>query len=118
MAGMPLSKTKNLIEKLMNGTEKRTSLIVVSGIPGSGKGRLSDYLSRKLIEEDVKATYFKMPTVQDSLSYNSNKFIKELIKFKLNDPDAQHAKVIVACLPSYHHLKKAIFELKKSEEMT
>lgn len=24
----------------------------------------------------------------------------------------------MACLPSYHHLKKALFELKKSEELS
>jgi hypothetical protein len=88
MAGMPLSKTKNLIEKLMNGTDKKTSLIIVSGIPGSGKGRLSDYLSRKLVEEDVESTYFKMPTVQDSLSYSSESFIKALVQFKRADSKA------------------------------
>jgi len=60
---MPLSKTKDLVEKLMNGTDKKTSLVIVSGIPGSGKGRLSDYLSRKFSEENVEATYFKMSTV-------------------------------------------------------
>lgn len=35
--------------------------------------------------------------------------------FKQTNEDAEHAKVIVATLPSYNHLKKAIFELKKSE---
>lgn len=88
MAGMPLSKTKNLIEKLMNGTDKKTSLIIVSGIPGAGKGRLSDYISRKLIEENVAATYFKMPTVQDSLSYNTEIFVKSLVQFKRSDSKA------------------------------
>lgn len=63
MAAMPLSKTKDLVKRLMAGTESKTSLVIVSGIPGSGKGRLSDFLSRKFQEEDVPATYFKMPTV-------------------------------------------------------
>ena len=56
-----------------------------------------------------------MPTVQDSLRYGSEKFIREMINFKQSDPQGQAAKVIVATLPSYNHLKKAIFELKKSE---
>lgn len=62
-AGMPLSKLKDLIAKLLQGTEQKTSLVIVSGIPGSGKGRLSDYLSRKFQDENVDSTYFKMPTV-------------------------------------------------------
>ena len=28
----------------------------------------------------------------------------------------RHVDVVVAVLPSYHHLKKAIFELRKSDE--
>lgn len=47
-ASMPLSKMKDLVAKLLTGIENKTSLVIVSGIPGSGKGRLSDYLSRKL----------------------------------------------------------------------
>lgn len=47
MASMPLSKTKDLVDRLLNGTDKRTSVVIVSGIPGSGKGRLSDFLSKK-----------------------------------------------------------------------
>jgi len=31
-----------LVAKLMKGTDTKTSLVVISGIPGSGKGRLSD----------------------------------------------------------------------------
>lgn len=34
----------------------------------------------------------------------------------MNDEKAQKAQVITTTLPSYNHLKKAIFELKKSEE--
>lgn len=74
-------------------------------------------MSRKLQEENVPAAYFKMPTVQESLSYNTDAFIKALSAFKLQDDKAKDAKVIVACLPSYNHLKKAIFELKKSEAL-
>jgi len=38
------SKTKDLITKLVDGT--KTNVIIVSGIPGSGKGRLADFISR------------------------------------------------------------------------
>lgn len=47
-ASMPASKIKDLIAKLTEGTDQKTSVIIVSGIPGSGKGRLSDYLSRQI----------------------------------------------------------------------
>lgn len=57
-----------------------------------------------------------MGTVQDSVKYSSDKFIKAMTLFKQTNEDARNAKVIVATLPSYNHLKKAIFELKKSEE--
>jgi len=38
------SKTKDLIAKLVDGT--KTNVIIISGIPGSGKGRLADYMSK------------------------------------------------------------------------
>jgi putative protein kinase ArgK-like GTPase of G3E family len=43
---MPDNRTPDLIKKLMAGTESRTSVVVISGIPGSGKGRASEYLYR------------------------------------------------------------------------
>ena len=52
-----------------------------------------------------------MPTIQSSLKYNTEAFIKALHKHVPNNID-----LVVAVLPSYHHLKKAIFELRKSEE--
>jgi len=52
-----------------------------------------------------------MPTIQSSLKYNTEAFIKALHEHVPNNID-----VVVAVLPSYHHLKKAIFELRKSEE--
>ena len=60
---MPLSKTDDLIKRLLEGTETKTSLILVAGIPGSGKGRLSDFLGRQIQMENVPAASFKMPTV-------------------------------------------------------
>jgi len=68
--------------------------------------------------ESVPSASFKMPTVQDNLKYNTEKFIKEMCLFKQLDSNGRQAKVITATLPSYNHLKKAIFELKKSEEFS
>lgn len=56
-----------------------------------------------------------MPTVQESITYNTDSFAKALVEFKHTDEKAKTAKVFVATLPGYNHLKKAIFELKKSE---
>lgn len=42
---MPNNKNKDLVAKLLKGTDERASLIIVSGIPGSGKGRLANYIA-------------------------------------------------------------------------
>ena len=42
------NKVSDLIKKLLDGTEEKTSLIIVSGIPGSGKGRLANQMARQL----------------------------------------------------------------------
>jgi len=62
-ASMPSSKISNLVEKLLANTDQRTSVIIVSGIPCSGKGRTADYLCRQLRQENVTCACFKMPTV-------------------------------------------------------
>jgi len=94
-------------------------LIIVSGIPGSGKGRLANYIANQIAgEKDVYAVSFKMPTVQESIVYDTNAYVKALVNFKATDEKAQRAKVFVATLPGYNHLKKAIFELKKSEALS
>ena len=66
--------------------------------------------------ENIPSTSFKMPTVQESLKYSTESFIKAMINFKQTDEKAKRAQVIVATIPGYNHLKKIIFELKKSEE--
>ena len=43
---MPASKIQDLVKRLQG--DEKTSVIIVSGIPGSGKGRLADYLARQL----------------------------------------------------------------------
>jgi hypothetical protein len=54
-----------------------------------------------------------MPTVQCSTRFNVSEFIQE-IKKEVNDS----IDVLVAVIPSYHHLKKAIFELRKDNSFT
>lgn len=88
-------------------------MILVSGIPGSGKGRLANSLAKLLVPCQLKTAFFKMPTVQASVKYNTADFVKAL-KGQAND----QIDVLVAAIPSYHHLKKAIFELRKSDEFT
>jgi len=38
-------------------------VIIISGIPGAGKGKLADYLTKQLQNENVQAASFKMPNV-------------------------------------------------------
>ena len=54
-----------------------------------------------------------MPSVQASCKYSTQEFITSM-KAEV----ASNADVVVAVIPSYHHLKKAIFELRKSEEFS
>lgn len=87
------------------------SVVLVSGIPGAGKGRLAATMAKLFQNEKLIATDFKMPTVQASCRYNTADFVKALKESV--DPSVD---VVVAALPAYHHLKKAIFELRKSED--
>ena len=60
-----------------------------------------------------------MPTVQSSTKYATPAFVAELNKFAENLlGQEKHIDTIVAAMPSYHHLKKAIMELRKSEDFT
>jgi adenylate kinase family enzyme len=38
--------------------------VLVSGIPGSGKGRLANSIAKLLLPLQLKTAFFKMPTVQ------------------------------------------------------
>lgn len=60
------------------------SVILVSGIPGSGKGRFAASLARMLKQERVRAEPFKMPTVQGSVRYSTDAFVSELINAAAN----------------------------------
>lgn len=56
-----------------------------------------------------------MQTVQSSVRYTTEAFVQELNQFLAGQEDLD---CVVATLPSYHHLKKAIFELRKNEHFT
>ena len=58
-----------------------------------------------------------MPSVQSSTSYSTPEFVKELNKFTDGlVAQSKHIDTITAVMPSYHHLKKAIMELRKAED--
>ena len=60
-----------------------------------------------------------MPTVQSSTTYSTPEFVTELNKFAENIlGGGKHIDTIVAAMPSYHHLKKAIMELRKNQDFT
>ena len=102
-----------MAHKLKRQPGQPISIILVSGIPGSGKGRLANTIAKLLAPDQLKTAFFKMPTVQQSTKYSTVEFVKALKKDAPTDID-----VMVAAIPSYHHLKKAIFELRKNDEFT
>ena len=111
-----------LIEKLRRNSEEASSpisVILVAGSPGSGKGRFSYSLRRHLGSEQLKAYDFKMPSVQQSCRYDTAEFVNQLNVYRQSlIDDNKQVDVVVAAMPSYHHLKKAIMELRKSEAFT
>jgi len=74
------SAVAQMCNKLKKSQAGLTSVILVSGIPGSGKGRFAATLARTLKQEKVRATSFKMPTVQSSIKYSTDAFVSALIK--------------------------------------
>jgi Tfp pilus assembly pilus retraction ATPase PilT len=105
----------HLCQRLKRSSSGPISVILVSGIPGSGKGRFSASLARTLKQEKLRTMAFKMPTIQASVSYKTDVFVAALDQAVSEDPEID---VVIATLPSYHHLKKAIFELRKHEGFT
>lgn len=94
--------------------QPKTNVIIVSGIPGSGKGKLAEYLAKQFNQEGLGAVAFKMPTVQESVKFSTPRYVQAMHSFKASLQS--NPKVILSVLPSYNHLKKVIFELKKSAE--
>jgi len=121
-AGSLENTVPQLIEKLKKSPDEPTSLIsvvLVAGIPGSGKGKFAYALRKHFGNELLHAHDFKMPSLQKSVRYDTGDFVTELSAFAAGlQGQSKHVDVIVAALPSYHHLKKAIMELRKSETFT
>ena len=73
-----------LREKLRRNPDDPNSLIsiiLVAGIPGSGKGRFANTMKRLLMNEYLNTYDFKMPSVQKSTRYDTNEFVGELCAF-------------------------------------
>lgn len=97
-------------QSLKEHTEK-VKLILISGIPGSGKTSMGIYLSKLLNIEGVETSPFVLP-VSDSTKFASDVFLTGLIEHAKSNP----TQTVVGVIQSYHHLKKAIFEFKKNAE--
>lgn len=104
-------ETAQSSSKKLSEASDKIKLILVSGIPGSGKTTLGIYLSKLLNIENIQSNTFVMP-VKDSTSFTSEAFLKGLFEHVCNKP----SPTVVAVIPSYHHLKKAIFEFKKEAQ--
>jgi tRNA uridine 5-carbamoylmethylation protein Kti12 len=52
-----------MAHKLKRQPGQPISIILVSGIPGSGKGRLANTIAKLLAPDQLKTAFFKMPTV-------------------------------------------------------
>lgn len=103
--------------------DNRSNVIIVSGIPGSGKNKLAESLTKLLTSEGLASYVFKTPGhISEQLKFSTQRFIQQVLHFREVTLVEQSKKksvaglplVIVAVLPSYNHLKKIIFELKKS----
>lgn len=70
-----------LIEKLRKSPDEPNQLIsvvLVAGIPGSGKGKFAYSLRKHFGNEHLHAHDFKMPSLQKSLRYDTGEFVTEL----------------------------------------
>ena len=94
--------------KSLKEASDKIKLVLVSGIPGSGKSSFGIYLSKLFAKESIQSSTFIMP-VAESTKFTSDAFLNGLFKHCEQNP----TQTVVAVIPSYHHLKKAIFEFKK-----
>ena len=73
-----------LTDKLKRNPEEpnsQISVVLVAGIPGSGKGRLCYALRKHFGNEMLRAYDFKMPTLESSLRYDTAEFVSEMNSF-------------------------------------
>ena len=65
-----------MIEKLKQGLPERANVIIISGIPGAGKSKLADSLTKMLASEGLPAVAFKTPgPVAEQVKFSTSKFI-------------------------------------------
>lgn len=69
-----------LVEKLKR-KENTVNIILISGIPNSGKHKLAENLTSRLKNENLNTVIFKMPNVQQSISYDTGLFMEHLQEF-------------------------------------
>ena len=69
-----MNMTGQLVAKV-NQDSGKTNVIIVSGIPGSGKTKCAEVLKKLLLNEQVKVTTFSMKSVQDKVKFATPKFI-------------------------------------------
>lgn len=75
--------TQLMVEKLKQGPIERANVIIVSGIPGSGKSKLTDSLTKMLSSEGLPVVAFKPPgPVADQVKFSTGKFIQQVLQFK------------------------------------
>lgn len=102
-------RSAQITSKDLSEHSDKVKLILVSGIPGSGKTTLGIYLSKLLNIENIHSSTYIMP-VKDSIQFIAEDFLNGLFSYVENSS----SPTVVAVIPSYHHLKKVIFEFKKN----
>jgi tRNA uridine 5-carbamoylmethylation protein Kti12 len=63
-----------MASKLKKSTDGLISVVLISGIPGSGKGRLAESLHKMLLNENLQSIFY-VPNVENSINYNTEMFI-------------------------------------------
>lgn len=69
--------TQLLVEKLKAGEPLgKSNMIIVSGIPGSGKTKLSESLTKQFSAEGIPSFAFKAPGhISENVRFSTSKFI-------------------------------------------
>ena len=58
-------------------------MIIVSGIPGSGKTKLGESLTKLLSAEGLQVYNFKIPGhIQDQLKFTTPKYVSQILQFR------------------------------------
>jgi hypothetical protein len=76
--------TQILVQRLKTpGPPSRANVVIVSGIPGSGKNKLGESLTKMLSPEGVPTANFKHPGhIGENLKFVTAKFISQMLAFK------------------------------------